>query len=338
MLYLSPTYKGNELLSVDVNPEIREFVTDSFTKPTAGDLNLKDFYNEVCNKPPASMENETEEDADPEIESELQFETMLEEQPLKSATEVVAGIERPKTYIQDFFNGLKSKTTISRYCMQQLLIRVYSRVVSTRSRELRRYKAFTAEVYGELLPSFVSEVMTKVDFKPNQKFYDLGSGVGNTSFQAAIEFGAAFSGGCELMEHASRLTAIQKLVLDKHLKIFGLKPLNLRFALAQSFVNNPVVKNDVLDCDVLIVNNYLFDMKLNFEVGRLLHGLRPGTKIISLKNFITPRYKSTGDNTVFDYLEVEKHEMSDFFSVSWTANKVPYYISTVMPTIRDQYL
>lgn len=258
--------------------------------------------------------------------------------PCLSETEEVAGFTRPGEYISYFFNNIHQKTSISRYCMQQLLIRVYARVVSTRSNELRRYKAFTAEVYGELLPSFVSEVLTKVNFKPNQKFYDLGSGVGNTSFQAAIEFGASFSGGCELMEHASRLTSIQEMTLEKHLKVFGLKPLNMRFALAQSFVDNENVRKDVLDCDVLLVNNYLFDMKLNFEVGKLLYGLRPGSKIISLKNFITPRYKSNGDDTVFDYLEVEKHEMSDFFSVSWTANKVPYYISTVMPGIRPQYL
>lgn len=252
--------------------------------------------------------------------------------------ERVGLFERPLSYKDTFFKNLKQRKHISRFCMHQLLIRVYSRVVSTRSSKLRRYKAFTAEVYGELLPSFISEVLTKVNFQPDQKFYDLGSGVGNTSFQAALEFGATFSGGCELMPHASKLTEMQQRVLDKHLKIFGIRPLNMKFALAQSFVDNESVRTDILDCDVILVNNYLFDMKLNFEVGRLLYGLRPGTKIISLRNFITPRYKSTGDATVFDYLEVEKHEMSDFLSVSWTANKVPYYISTVRSVIQSQYL
>lgn len=253
-------------------------------------------------------------------------------------TETIGQFSRPISYVSDFYKSLQERSHVSRFCMQQLLIRVYSRVVSTRSSQLRRYKAFTAEVYGELLPSFVSEVLTKVGFQPNQRFYDLGSGVGNTSFQAALEFGAGFSGGCELMSHASKLTEMQQIVLDKQLKVFGIQPLNMKFALAQSFVNNEQVRKDVLDCHIVLVNNYLFDMSLNIEVGRMLYGLKPGTKIISLRNFITPRYKSTGDLTVFDYLEVEKHEMSDFLSVSWTANKVPYYISTVKNFIQPQYL
>ena len=76
---------------------------------------------------------------------------------------------------------------------------------------------------------------------------------------------------------------------------------------------------------------------MNDEVGKLLYGLRPGTKIVSLRNFISPRYRATFD-TVFDFLSVEKHEMSDIMSVSWTANKVPYYISTVEETIPREYL
>ncbi|CAN3358978.1 histone-lysine N-methyltransferase, H3 lysine-79 specific [Diutina catenulata] len=246
-------------------------------------------------------------------------------------------IDLPDDFYTALFHRLQSKTSLSRFVSQQILLRVYARVVSTNSRKLRAYKSFTAEVYGELLPSFTSEVLEKVGLRPNQKFYDLGSGVGNTTFQAALEFGAAMAGGCELMEHASKLTALQEALLSRHLALFGLRPLNLNFALSQSFVDNPPVKAACLDCEVIIVNNYLFDVNLNAEVGRLLYGLRTGTKIISLRNFVPPRYRFSGDS-IFDRLRVEKHEMSDFMSVSWTANKVPYYISTVEETILPEYL
>lgn len=115
-------------------------------------------------------------------------------------------------------------------------------------------------------------------------------------------------------------------------------PLNITFALSQSFVNNNEVRKKCLNCDVILVNNYLFEFPLNVEVGKLLYGLKPGSKIISLKNFIPPRYKAGSENTVLDYLKVEKFEMSDFYSVSWTANKVPYYISTVQRKILPDYL
>ena len=222
--------------------------------------------------------------------------------------------------------------------MHQILSRVYARVVSISSNKLRYYKAFTAEVYGELLPCFTSEVLTKVGMKPHHKFYDLGSGVGNTTLQAALEFGAALSGGCELMAHASKLTLEQSNMVQRNLSVFGLKQLNLEWALLQSFADNEQVRRTVIDCDILIVNNYLFDAELNYKVGKLLYGLRPGSKIVSLRNFISPRYKASFDDTVFDYLQVEKHEMEHNMSVSWTANKVPYYISVVQKEVCKQYL
>lgn len=245
---------------------------------------------------------------------------------------------RPMSYSVAFIDLLTQKSSISRYSVQQLLLRAYIRIVSPQSRKLRSYKAFSAEVYGELLPSFVSEVLTKVSLSPGAKFYDLGSGVGNTTFQAALEFGAGESGGCEIMEHASNLTALQEIFMQKQLRVFGLQPLNLSFALNQTFVDNEEVKKACIDCDVILVNNYLFDFKLNMEVGKLLYGMKTGSKIISLRNFIPPRYKSGNEETILDFLKVEKFEMSDYFSVSWTANKVPYYISTVQAEILDDYL
>ncbi|CUM56704.1 unnamed protein product [Debaryomyces fabryi] len=260
--------------------------------------------------------------------------------PVKFSTrnKVVVNAVRPENYELNFFRHLREKTNVSRFCLQQILLRIYSRIVSTESRKLRSYKAFTAEVYGELLPSFTSEVLTKVNLQPHHKFYDLGSGVGNTTFQAALEFGVYLSGGCEIMEHASKLTELQTMLLKKHLSLLGLKDLPLNFALLQSFVDNDNVRQAVIECDVLLVNNYLFDVNLNTAVGRMLFGLKPGTKIISLRNFIRPRYKASGDKTIFDYLKVERHEMSNYLSVSWTANKVPYYISTVQEKICDEYI
>lgn len=292
--------------------------------------------------PPISSEEDNKEN-EPPIEKILRNSNNRSTLPytpvkLNTRNKMVVNAVRPENYELNFFRHLKEKTSVSRFCVQQILLRIYSRIVSTESRKLRSYKAFTAEVYGELLPSFTSEVLTKVNLQPQHKFYDLGSGVGNTTFQAALEFGVHLSGGCELMEHASKLTELQTMLLNKHLALLGLKKLPLNFALLQSFVDNNTVRQAVIECDVLLVNNYLFDVNLNTAVGKMLYGLKPGTKIISLRNFIRPRYKASGDKTIFDYLKVERHEMSNYLSVSWTANKVPYYISTVQENICDEYV
>lgn len=340
MLELSPNVKDVAKIkeeSLDINKEIREeYLSLSEVKiPTLNDLELELFYSAV-----------SQEESSPAFNTLISGKTEPNEQneevkvrQIKEPTNISEDLKyiKPDDYNLSFFNRLKQKSDISRFAIHQILLRIYSRIVSTDSRKLRSYKAFTAEVYGELLPSFTSEVLEKVNLLPHQKFYDLGSGVGNTTFQAALEFGAKVSGGCEIMEHASKLCKLQEHLMRKHLAVLGLKGLNLDFALLQSFVDNQAVRANVLESDVLIINNYLFDANLNNEVGRLLYGLKTGTKIISLRNFIRPRYKANGDS-IFDRLSVEKHEMSDFLSVSWTANKVPYYISTVEENILPEYL
>ena len=128
------------------------------------------------------------------------------------------------------------------------------------------------------------------------------------------------------------------MLLNNILALLGLKKLPLNFRAPESFVENDIVRQAVIECDVLLVNNYLFDVNLSTAVGKMLYGLKPGTKIISLRNFIRPRYKASSDKTIFDYLKVERHEMSNYLSVSWTANKVPYYISTVQENICEEYV
>lgn len=343
MLELSPNEKAvSRIMETgdDINAGARSLLNESEIRQVRNeDLNLEMFYNEICFESispvyePIQGEIEVIED---DIDADISI-GKIEPPQNKSPQEREMNFIKPLHYNSDLFKRLREKTSLSRYSIQQILVRVYSRIVSTDSRKLRSYKAFTAEVYGELLPSFTSEVLEKVQLKPTQRFYDLGSGVGNTTLQAALEFGACCSGGCEIMDHASNLTTLQENLIQKHLAVFGLSPLNLKFALKQSFVNNEQVRQDCLASDVLIINNYLFDGDLNDAVGKLLYGIKPGTKIISLRNFISPRYRATF-NTAFDFFSVEKHEMSDIMSVSWTANKVPYYISTVEETIRPEYL
>lgn len=334
MLELCP-YITNIDPSDDINAHLRSYLPKSSKPlPTALDLKLNTFYYEILS---AGENSHRSTKTDPRRTSVAHLLASGSPHILKQHRTRFDSL-RPMSYSKAFNRQLNLMEGLSRFCVQQLLLRAYTRIVSPDSRKLRSYKAFTAEVYGELLPSFVSEVLTKVDLRPEHKFYDLGSGVGNTTFQAALEFGVKDSGGCEIMKHASKLTSLQDTFLKKELTVWGLDSLNLSFALLQSFVNNEEVRKKCVECNVLLVNNYLFDFPLNVEVGKLLYGLTPGSKIISLRNFIPPRYKAGTEKTVFDYLKVKKYEMSDYLSVSWTANKVPYYISTVEPMICPEYL
>lgn len=295
---------------VDINANVRQFLDGKNWYPRAVDLKLQVFYSSYA-KP---------------------YEPGADD----SHGSPYAAL-RPENYVELFLTLLKKAKRVSRYAIHLLLLRAYSRIVSPDTRKLCSYKGFTAEVYGELLPSFISEVFNKVNMKKGQRFYDLGSGVGNATLQAALEFGLRESGGCEIMEHALKLTQMQLDYMSKQLRVFGVRLRDTPFALQQSFVANDEVRRKCSKCDVILVNNYLFDTKLNEEVGKLLYGLKAGTKIISLRNFITPRYKSSEEKTIFDYLSVEKCEMEYEMSVSWTHNKVPYYVSTVMSKAQKRH-
>lgn len=64
----------------------------------------------------------------------------------------------------------------------------YDRTVGPDIEELRKYAAFSDNVYGELLPKFMNEIFHKTDkvLGPGKTFVDLGSGVGNCVVQAAL--------------------------------------------------------------------------------------------------------------------------------------------------------
>ncbi|KAJ1021629.1 hypothetical protein NDA16_003766 [Ustilago loliicola] len=64
---------------------------------------------------------------------------------------------------------------------------VYARVVGPRVEELGRYQAFSDNVYGELLPRFMSEIAQLTQLGPGKVFVDLGSGESKTVCAAGFQ-------------------------------------------------------------------------------------------------------------------------------------------------------
>lgn len=217
---------------------------------------------------------------------------------------------------------------LPRSISRSLLDQVYSRVVSPVANQLRDYKAFSNNVYGELLPDFMTRVFNETGLKSNMLFIDLGSGVGNCSLQAALEIGCE-SWGVEMMPNASNLATKQKIEMVERVKMYGLHigELHLR---AADFVHNDEIHKQVSNADVLLVNNYAFDGKLNSHLLDMFLDLKEGSRIISLKSFVPPGHKISAHNiqSSANLLSVERKEFPEG-SVSWTIAPGPYFISTV---------
>lgn len=115
-----------------------------------------------------------------------------------------------------------------------VLGQVYTRAVAPRVDHLKKYEgkargaiaidttAFSNNVYGELMPRFVSQILGECDLRPEQTFVDLGSGVGNCVLQAALEIHCE-SWGCEIMEEAAHLASMQESEFKARTQLWGLR-------------------------------------------------------------------------------------------------------------------
>ncbi|SCV01401.1 LAMI_0G11254g1_1 [Lachancea mirantina] len=237
---------------------------------------------------------------------------------------------------QNVLNRLRHLNGVPVTFLHELLHIAYVRSIHPKANSLKQYQAFSNYVYGELLPPFLSKAFAQCHLKGGDIFVDLGSGVGNCVLQASLECGCALSFGCEIMPNASELTEIQNEEMQRRCKLFGLKVNPIEFSLRKSFVGNTRVDDILTKCDVLLINNFIFDSAMNTKIEKLIQNLKVGCKIISLKNLRGFGYSidfNDVDN-ILNRLKVERFELSEG-SVSWTHRGGEYFISTVLNDIDE---
>ena len=212
--------------------------------------------------------------------------------------------------------------------LERILTQTYSRTVSPRVHMLRHYQNGTDNVYGELLPKFISLVLKKdTKMKSDQIFVDLGSGVGNCVLQAALEVGCE-SWGCEMMENACELAELQEKELTARCGLWGLTVGQMHLERG-NFLENTAILKVLQRADVILVNNQAFTPKLNEDLTNLFLDLKEGAKVISLKSFVPHGHKISQKNlsAACNHLEVVP---KTYYSacVSWTDAPGTYYMST----------
>ena len=212
--------------------------------------------------------------------------------------------------------------------LERILTQTYSRTVSPRVHTLRHYQNGTDNVYGELLPKFVSLILKQdVKMKSDQIFVDLGSGVGNCVLQAALEVGCE-SWGCEMMDNACDLAELQEKEFSARCRLWGLSAGAIHLERGD-FLKNPAILKILQKADVILVNNQAFTPNLNEDLTNLFLDLKEGAKIVSLKSFVPHGHKITSKNlsAACNRLEVVQ---KNYFSacVSWTETAGTYYVST----------
>ena len=212
--------------------------------------------------------------------------------------------------------------------VEHILTQTYSRIVSPRVSSLREYENGTDNVYGELLPKFVSKILHKdASLKSDQVFIDLGSGVGNVVLQSALEIGCE-SWGCEMMKNACDLAELQRDEFQARCRLWGLVAGQIVLERGD-FLSNAAIGKVLKRADVVLVNNQAFTPGLNEGLTRLFLDLKEGCRVISLKSFVPAGHKITARNLNSPY-NVLKVEQKEYYSdcVSWTNAPGTYYVST----------
>lgn len=215
---------------------------------------------------------------------------------------------------------------------------VYARVVGPRVEELGRYQAFSDNVYGELLPRFMSEIAQLTALGPDKVFVDLGSGVGNLLIQTSLQTGAeAF--GCEMMPIPASLASQQIVEAQRRWSAWGLRGGQAVEAWQGDFGEHAGVREVLKRADVVLVNNYAFLPKTNENLSLLFLDLPDGAKVVSLKPFVPPDFRLT-QRTLSSPLAILRVTERLYTSgcVSWADGGGKYYIQEVDRSLVREFL
>ncbi|KAI9499412.1 histone methylation protein DOT1-domain-containing protein [Zychaea mexicana] len=211
-----------------------------------------------------------------------------------------------------------------------ILYQVYSRTVAPQADALNNYQAFSNNVYGEINPVLVKDFISKTKVNSHSVFMDMGCGIGNVVLQVAAQTGCE-AYGIEIMEVPCKCAKRQLKEYAARMKAWRLPTGKIHFRHGDFLdVGSSDMYQTLKRADVLLVNNYAFDMETNHKLAQLFLDLKEGTKIISLKSFVPKTHKI--NQRTFDKPEsILRVEEFEYFSeaVSWTNNGGTYYIATV---------
>lgn len=211
--------------------------------------------------------------------------------------------------------------------VKRILDQTYARTVSPHVDTLKAYKNGSDNVYGELLPRFVSNIFKQTRLNHEQIFVDLGSGVGNVVLQAALEVGSE-SWGIEMMNNPCDLADLQAKEFPARAKLWGLNVGKVHL-LRGNFTENRRIGEVLKRADVVLVNNQAFTPTLNDVLVSMFLDLKEGCQVVSLKPFVPPGHRISMrnvDSPVNMFVQREDTYFSD--SVSWTESIGTYYYAT----------
>ncbi|THV06753.1 DOT1-domain-containing protein [Dendrothele bispora CBS 962.96] len=216
---------------------------------------------------------------------------------------------------------------------QRLLMRIieenYQRCVGPHVRSLKRYEAFTSEVYGELMPSLVYEIVQETKLNENSLFIDLGSGVGNIVVQASLQTGCK-SYGIEVNQHPARVAERMMDQFRIRCRMWGVRVGEMEVEKGD-MLKNSRVDELMREADVVLVDNKVFEASLNEALRPKFLDLKEGAYVVSLKPFVSSVNARVTERNVDDISAIFDVQERPYYpgAVSWGNGGGSYYVHRV---------
>jgi hypothetical protein len=174
-------------------------------------------------------------------------------------------IEELKTAVHDFNQVIKKYQSdgvfdemestgprASRELIQHILEQSYARSIAPHSHLLNQYEGFSNNVYGEIKPAFVTEIIKHAEIEPSDIFLDLGSGIGNVVLQVAAEC-LCESYGIEIMETPASFAKKQRAEFVARMHSYA-QPCGRIYLKQGDFLKDEPILNVIGKADVIFVN------------------------------------------------------------------------------------
>ncbi|KAJ3474613.1 hypothetical protein NLI96_g12364 [Meripilus lineatus] len=247
----------------------------------------------------------------------------------------------PPNYLRDSVRTWSDSGSVPRSVLQRIIEETYQRVVGPHTKKLNTsYTAFSSQTYGELMPSFVSEIIKETRLgvphstsDPScspatpKVFLDLGSGVGNVVLQVSLETGCK-SFGIEIQPLAAGIAREQLEQFKTRCRMWGVRMGDVELE-EGDMLKSKRVDELIAKADVVLINNKVFEGALNEAIKPKFLDLKEGAMVVSLQSFVTTGRGS--ERNINDISAIFKHYTKEYYSgsVSWGSGGGQYYIHEV---------
>ena len=190
--------------------------------------------------------------------------------------------------------GKPRLTRVTRPHLKHILTKCYNKSVIDPN-ELNHYEAFTPEVYGETSFELICQILDKLHpISGENKFVDLGSGVGQVVLQVAALTNCSVSLGIEKANIPARYARDMEKWFKFWMAFYG--KLYNPFKLVHGDFLDLRHRPEILESTIVFVNNFAFGPEVDQHLKDVFADLNDGARIFSSKSFCALNFRITDRN------------------------------------------